>query len=111
HDLGRTQGATARHGQQCRRDLFHAGGDATLELIDPAGEFDDVGQLVAGNLGDQALAADQISPQLLLVLGPVQVLGRNLGVELVDVPLQPVDRGGAVLDQVFTPVDQQLQFP
>lgn len=96
-----------------QRSHVDQSGDAPLELVHPPREVDDVGELLARQLGHDAAYALQPASEDLLVLGQVQ--GARLrgpcGVQLVDAPQQPIDRRGAVFDQVITSIDQQLQLP
>ena len=66
----------------------------------------DVVQFVAGQLGDQPLLGREPLSQLVASFldSPVP-RGGVAGVEVVDADQQPVDRGGALVDQGFPAVD------
>ncbi len=71
----------------------------------------DVGQLVAGEFGDQARLGGQKHPQRVTVIGRVQRDRLDAGrVQLVHTPQQPVDRRGALALRVFAAIHQQLQL-
>ena len=102
--LGRGQRPAARHRQQCRRDLADAFADPLGQLVDRLGEADDVGELVAGELGHEPGCGVQPVAEQPAMLGQVQrraVSAPVLGIEFMNPPQQPVDRRSALPDKVF----------
>ena len=77
------------------------------------GELADVGGDLAGDPGDHPVQARQAGGDGVDVAVAGQRPGRRVPgrVELMEVPAEPVDAPGPLVDQVFSVIDQQAQLP
>ena len=111
-DLRRGQRSAARNGQQLRVAVLDEGGDPLLKVVDLDGARRDVCENIAGELGDQPVAAFKPASDAATLLGNRESFHRNvqLGVQLVQVPAEPVDLPRSFADQVFSAIHEKLQF-
>ena len=109
-ELGRGQWPEAGLGEQLRRDLGDEGGDLGLERLDRLGEFAQAAQLVAGDpdahrlLGPGEPPAD---PRRSTCREQRAARQRELGPEIVQMPLQRVVEPDALADEPLAVIDQQ----
>ena len=109
-ELGGGQRAAAGLGDELRGDLGHQHGDFGLEGLDGLREFAHAAQLVArdahahGLLGARQAPGDLRGPLLREQRAAGQ---RELGPEVVQVPLQRVVQGHARADETLAMVDEQ----